>query len=44
LRKFSKSWEKSTLKGYGIAAAAENQSDIEEEIVFHANKARANYF
>ncbi|KZR98346.1 Uncharacterized protein APZ42_006281, partial [Daphnia magna] len=41
LRKFSKSWEESTLKGYGIRSRC--FEDVEEASIFHINRARNNY-
>ncbi|KZS03177.1 Uncharacterized protein APZ42_034183 [Daphnia magna] len=43
LRKFSKSWEESTLKGYGICSRCFEGQEVEEANIFHVNRARINY-
>ncbi|KAI9554952.1 hypothetical protein GHT06_020233 [Daphnia sinensis] len=43
LRKFSKSWEESTLKGYGIRSCCFEGQELEKANIFHVNRARVNY-
>ncbi|KZS07400.1 Uncharacterized protein APZ42_028944 [Daphnia magna] len=43
LRKFSKFWEESTLKGYGIRSRCFEGQEVEEANIFHVNRARVNY-
>jgi hypothetical protein len=43
LRKFSKSWEVSTLKGFLIRSRCFDGPEVEEDTVFHVTKARENY-
>ncbi len=43
LIKYSKSWEESTLKGFGILSLCFEGPETEEATIFHVNRARNNF-
>jgi hypothetical protein len=43
LRKYSKSWEESTLRGFGIRSRCFDGPETEEANIFHVNRAKDNF-
>jgi hypothetical protein len=43
LRKYSKSWEESTLRGFGIHSRCFDGPETEEANIFHVNRAKDNF-
>jgi hypothetical protein len=43
LRKYSKSWEESTLRGFGIPSRCVDGPETEEANIFHVNRAKDNF-